>query len=116
MNDDIILEIHLNLKKVDPTIQGLQDPVLGPIKPTRYLIQGKTIANTLVEMPAYRLADDEARTVSGPLSDLYAQALVNAQADTLAGVEYDTFCYIFGNIGNAAMVETLADAPVEVIA
>ena len=31
-------------------------------------------------------------------------------------MEYDTFCYIFGNIGAAAIVETLADAPAEVIA
>lgn len=31
-------------------------------------------------------------------------------------MESDTFCYIFGNIGGAAIVETLADAPAEVIA
>ena len=32
LNDDIILETHLNLKKIDPTMQGLQDPVLGPVR------------------------------------------------------------------------------------
>ena len=31
-------------------------------------------------------------------------------------MESDTFCYIFGNIGAAAIVKTLADAPAEVIA
>ena len=32
LNDDIILEAHLNLKKIDPTMQGLQDPALGPVR------------------------------------------------------------------------------------
>lgn len=27
----IILEVHLNLKKIAPTVQGLQDPILGPV-------------------------------------------------------------------------------------
>ena len=31
MDDDIIVEVHLNLKKIDPTMQGLQDPLLGPV-------------------------------------------------------------------------------------
>ena len=33
----------------------------------------------------------------------------------LAGVESDTFCYIFGNIRAAAMVEILVEAPAEII-
>ena len=80
------------------------------------MTHSKTVADTMVEMLPYRLTDDKAQTLSGPLSDLLAQALVYAQADTPAGVESDTFCYIFDNIGAAAMVETLADAPAEVIA
>lgn len=35
MDDDIILEVHLNLKKIDPTMQGLQDPLLGPFRQFR---------------------------------------------------------------------------------
>ena len=31
LNDDIILEVYINLKKIDPTMQGLQDPILGPV-------------------------------------------------------------------------------------
>ena len=31
LDDDIILGVHLNLKKIDPTMQGLQDPLLGPV-------------------------------------------------------------------------------------
>ena len=50
------------------------------------------------------------------MSDLKAEDLVYALTDTLAGVKSDTFCYIFGNIGAAAMVETLANEPAEVIA
>ena len=30
-NDDIILDVHLNLKKNDPTMQGLHNPILGPV-------------------------------------------------------------------------------------
>ena len=35
MEDDIILEVHLNLKKIDPTMQSLQDPLLGPVRQFR---------------------------------------------------------------------------------
>ena len=35
LNHDIILEVHLNLKKIDPTMQGLQDPILGPVRQFR---------------------------------------------------------------------------------
>ena len=35
MDDDIILEVHINLKKIDPTMQGLQDPILGPVRQFR---------------------------------------------------------------------------------
>ena len=35
LDDDIILEVHLNLKKIDPTMQGLQDPLLGPVRQFR---------------------------------------------------------------------------------
>ena len=44
LNDDIILDVHLNLKKVDPTIQGLQDPVLGPVR------QFKKVINPFVQI------------------------------------------------------------------
>ena len=44
LNDDIILEVHLNLKKIDPTIQGLQDPVLGPVR------QFKKVINPFVQI------------------------------------------------------------------
>ena len=30
-NDDIILDVHLNLKKNDPTMQGFHNPILGPV-------------------------------------------------------------------------------------
>ena len=30
-NDDIILDVHLNLKKNDPTMQGLHNPIFGPV-------------------------------------------------------------------------------------
>ena len=35
LDDDIILEVHLNLKNIDPTKQGLQDPLLGPVRQFR---------------------------------------------------------------------------------
>ena len=35
MDDDIILEIHINLNKIDPTMQGLQDPILCPVRKFR---------------------------------------------------------------------------------
>ena len=35
LDDDIILEVHINLKKIDPTMQGLQDPILGPVRQFR---------------------------------------------------------------------------------
>lgn len=35
LDDDIILEVHLSLKKIDPTMQGLQDPLLGPVRQFR---------------------------------------------------------------------------------
>lgn len=44
LNDDIILEVHLNLKKIDPTIQGIEDPVLGPVR------QFKKVINPIVQI------------------------------------------------------------------
>ena len=35
LDDDIILEVHINLKKIDPTMQGLRDPILGPVRQFR---------------------------------------------------------------------------------
>ena len=63
------------------------------------MTQAKTRAHTPVELLAYRLADDEAQTLSGPATNFKAKALVYALAATLAGVESGIFCYIFGNIG-----------------
>ena len=44
LDDDIILEVHLNLKKIDPTMQGLQDPLLGPVR------QFRRVSNPFVQI------------------------------------------------------------------
>ena len=52
LNDDIVLEVQENLKKIDPTVQGLQDLVIGPAQQFRrvhkillcsFYIQARTI-------------------------------------------------------------------------
>ena len=44
LDDDIILQVHLNLKKIDPTMQGLQDPFLGPVD------QFRRVSNPFVQI------------------------------------------------------------------
>ena len=44
LDDDIILEVHINLKKIDPTMQGLRDPILGPVR------QFRRVGNPFVEI------------------------------------------------------------------
>ena len=44
LDDDIILEVHLNLKKIDSTMQGLQDPLLGPVR------QFRRVSNPFVQI------------------------------------------------------------------
>ena len=46
---------------------------------TRYVTRAKKRPDTLVEMLAYRLADDEAHTLSRPLRDIEAAALTRPQ-------------------------------------
>lgn len=110
--------------KVEPRIvvthQALRRPIAWyrhceTTNATRYLTRVKTLPDTLVEMLAYRLSDDEAQTLSCPLKDVYALAPVYVLAYMLGGVESDTFCYINGNIGATRMVKTLVDAQAEVI-